>query len=70
MEQFVNIDDIGDILIKYIGTEDFKRATDGLSLESTNAFMSGIGIAGVLIMARCKKYIASPTIIETEEENG
>ena len=66
MEQFVNINDIGDVLIKYIGTEDFKRATDELSLESTNAFIGGIGMAGVLIMAKCEKYVASPTIMEVE----
>ena len=69
MEQFVKINDVGDVLIKYIGTEDFNKATSGLSLEATNAFMSGIGMAGVIIMAKCNKYIGKATIvIEADKE--
>lgn len=58
MKEFVSIDDIGDVLLGYIGTEDFDKATSMLSSEAKNSFMSGIGMAGVLIMSRCNKYIA------------
>lgn len=31
--ELVRIREVGDTLIQYIGSEDFKKATDGLSLE-------------------------------------
>ena len=75
MTQFVEVDDIGRVLLSYIGTEDFDKATSSLSPEAKNSFMSGIGMAGVLIMARCNKYIAEPPDIngasqEADNETG
>ena len=57
MNEVVRVNDIGRVLLDYIGTEDFKKATKDLSPEAVNAFMSGIGMAGVLIMAKCEKFI-------------
>lgn len=56
MTEFVKTHDVGDVLLSYIGTENFKKAVADLSLEAQGAFMSGIGMAGVLIMANCDKY--------------
>ena len=76
MTEFVSINDVGDVLLGYIGTEDFDKATSMLSAEAKNSFMSGIGMAGVLIMAKCNKYIAEQpdaddgTRIPAEEGEG
>lgn len=58
MAEFVRLDDVGNVLLSYIGTEDFDKATSMLSSEAKNSFMSGIGMAGVLIISKCNKYIA------------
>ena len=54
---FVNLKEVGRELINYIGSDDFKKATEGLSLEATNAFMSGVGMAGIIIMSKCQQYM-------------
>ena len=56
MTELVKTHDVGDVLLSYIGTENFKKAVADLSLEAQGAFMSGIGMAGVLILANCDKY--------------
>lgn len=56
MTELVKTHDVCDVLLSYIGTENFKKAVADLSLEAQGAFMSGIGMAGVLIMANCDKY--------------
>lgn len=61
VDEFVRIYDVGDALLRYIGTDDFARATSHLSLEAQSSFMSGIGMAGVLIMANCPKYYGADT---------
>ena len=53
---FVRTYDVGDALLNYIGTEEYVKATSQMSMEAQSAFMSGIGMAGVLIMANCDKY--------------
>ena len=54
---FVNLKEVGRELINYVGSDDFKRATKDLSLEATNAFMSGIGMAGIVIVTKCQQYM-------------
>lgn len=43
-------------LLDFFKTEEFRKATDGLSPEATNAFMAGMGFAGVIMMSKCVKY--------------
>ena len=62
-DYFINIDDIAKAITEYIGSPDYKHAME--AQESPNSFLGGIGIAGVVILSKCPKYILS--IPEAEE---
>lgn len=64
MEEFVSTTEIGKILLEYIGSEEYLKAVESIQDSGKAAFMSGIGMAGCLIMSRCQKYYA-----ETDKEN-
>ena len=52
---FINADDIGKVILDYIASEEFGC---GIKEEDRNGFITGLGIAGTLIYARCHKYIS------------
>ena len=54
---YVRLDDVAETIMNYIGTEDFAKAAK-VSTD-VNSFMSGLGMAACVVMARCPKYIAS-----------
>lgn len=54
--EFVKIDDMCHAILDYIGSEEFNKA---IPPEDRNAFMAGMGMASVVVMARCDKYHAS-----------
>ena len=56
-DYFININDIGKVIIEYIGSPEYKQAME--AQESPNGFLGGIGIAGVVILSKCPKYILS-----------
>lgn len=56
---FVRIEDFGRVLLEYIGSEDYLKAVDSIQDSGKAAFMGGLGMAGCLIMARCRKYYGS-----------
>lgn len=68
MKEFVEVEELGNILLQYIGSEEFDRAVSGLEGVEKNAFIAGIGMAGCLIMGRCTKYRAETTEGEKEDE--
>ena len=53
MTQFVKLDDVCQTLLDYIHSEDFKK----VPVEDPSGFMAGIGMAGVVIMAKCDRYV-------------
>ena len=55
-ECFVRIDDVGRVLLEYIKSEDFEKAVDSTQGKDSGAFMSAVGMAGCVIMARCQRY--------------
>lgn len=59
---FINADDIGNVILDYIASEEFGR---GIREEDRNGFITGLGFAGTLIYARCRKYISTK-----KEEKG
>ena len=66
IEQFVSIYDIGKVLLEYIGSEEYAKAsecTDG----GKSCLMGGIGMATCIIMSRCKKYLADVDNSEVEQ---
>jgi len=70
MDEYVRTHDVGDELIRYIGTQEYERAVANMSMEAQSAFLSGIGMAGTIIMARCRKYYAdTSTHDQITEEN-
>ena len=66
MAMFVKTEDVGRVLLEYIGSEDYLKAVDSIQDSGKAAFMSGIGMAGCLIMARCPKYYGDPPGEEDE----
>ena len=67
-EQYVNIKDIGKVLLEYIGSEDYLKAVDSIQDSGKAAFMGGLGMAGCLIFARCPKHLGSIEEVEKESE--
>lgn len=65
-ETFVRITEIGEILLDYIGSEEYLKAVESIQDSGKAAFMSGIGMAGCLIMSRCQKYYGKADKEETE----
>ena len=63
---FVNINDVGKALLDYIGSEEFEKAVDIAAGDVRGAFMSGIGMAGCLILANCPKYIEKEAEVSKE----
>lgn len=57
-ETFVRTTEVGKILLEYIGSEEYLKAVESIQDSGKAAFMSGIGMAGCLIMSRCQKYYA------------
>ena len=68
MKEFVEVEELANILLQYIGSEEFDRAVSSLEGVERNAFMGGIGMAGCLILGRCTKYRAETTEEEKEDE--
>ena len=60
MATFVKTEDVGRVLLEYIGSEDYLKAVDSIQDSGKAAFMGGIGMAGCLIMARFPKYYGEP----------
>lgn len=59
---FINADDIGKVILDYIASDEFGR---GIREDDRNGFITGLGFAGTLIYARCRKYIQ----MEKEEKD-
>lgn len=57
-ETFVRTTEVCKILLEYIGSEEYLKAVELISDSGKSAFMSGIGMAVCLIMARCQKFYA------------
>lgn len=53
---FVNITDVGKVLMEFIGSEEFDNIVKNLDNNPKNIFMGAIGVAGCLIMSKCPKY--------------
>lgn len=53
---FVNIKDVGKVLMEFIGSEDFDNIVNNLDNSPKNILMGAMGIAGCLIMSKCQKY--------------
>lgn len=51
-------------VLEYIGSEDFERAVKCIQDDGRSGFVAGLGMAGVVIMAKCAPYIAE---VEVEE---
>ena len=64
--EFVKIDDMCHAILDYIGSDEFNKA---ISPEDRNAFMAGMGMASVVVMARCDKYRAETNDMHETESN-
>lgn len=51
--QMVRLDDACNAVLNYIKSVDFEKV---VRAEDRNAFMAGLGMASVVIMANCDKY--------------
>ena len=60
---FIDWEEACTAVLDYIKSDDFDRAT---LPEERGPFMSGLGMACVIINARCKKYYAEPPKEKTE----
>ena len=54
---YVKLDDVAETIMNYIDTEDFTKAAKAST--DVNSFMSGLGMAACVVMARCPRYIVS-----------
>lgn len=57
MEMFIRERDLGQVLLEYVASGAYKNAVEP---EDINSFISGLGVAGTVIMARCRKYTLMP----------
>ncbi len=62
---FINADDIGKVILDYIASDEFGR---GIREDDRNGFITGLGFAGTLIYAHCRKYIPTNYIQMEKEE--
>lgn len=51
---FIRLGDIGNAILDFVSSGEYK---DAIKDEDMNGFISGLGIAGTVIYARCKKYV-------------
>jgi len=57
VEEYVRLKDVGEALLKYIGSDEYIKAVESVQSDGRAAFMSGIGISACVIMANCDKYV-------------
>lgn len=53
-EEYIKPSEACQCIMDYINSEEF---TNAIAPEDRGAFISGLGMAGVIIMARCKIYL-------------
>lgn len=53
-EEYIKPSEACQCIMDYINGEEF---TNAIVPEDRGAFISGLGMAGVIIMARCQKYL-------------
>ena len=58
MDVFVRTEDVGRVILDYIGSPEFEAAVNCTVNDGRAAFMGGLGMAGCLIIARCPRYYA------------
>lgn len=66
---FIRVSEIGEALTAYIGSEECKIAQSCID-DSHSGFLSGIGMAGVVILSKCQKYVLRRYASEGEGERG
>lgn len=57
MTSFVKTEDIGNVILEFIRSEDFGKIASNMNCTDHRTFLMGaLGIAGCVIMARTTKY--------------
>ena len=64
-EEYIKPSEACQCILDFINSEDFYKA---VAPENRGAVMSGLGLAGTVIHARCPRYLAKLTLDEDEEE--
>ena len=66
---FIRVSEIGEALTAYIGSEECKIAQSCID-DSHSGFLSGIGMAGVVILSKCQKYVLRRYASDGERAEG
>ena len=57
VDSFICTSDIGDALLTFIGSDDYKRIVNSINDDKESAFGAGVAIAVSIMLARCPKYV-------------
>lgn len=53
---YIDLNDAMNAVLDFIKSEDFVKATQGLTSGERSCYMAALGMANCIIASRCKKY--------------
>lgn len=62
---FIRLGDIGNAILDFVSSGEYKNV---IKDEDTNGFIGGIGIAGTIIYARCRRYVGKIEEAERKDD--
>lgn len=62
---FIRLSDICNAILDFVSSGEYK---DVIQDEDMNGFIGGLGIAGTVIYARCRRYVGKIEEVERKDE--
>lgn len=71
VDSFICTSDMGDALLSFIGSDDYKRIVNSINSDKESAFAAGVAVAVSVMLVRCPKYVGRKyNDVATEEEEA